>query len=122
MISLALAAALMAQPTDCRDPQDQTSMNICAAQAYRAADADLNRVWAQALARVQRLDRESAHGEAERRLRAAQRAWLAFRDAQCQVAGLDALGGSMEPLLVGGCLRDLTERRTNELHMLLQEQ
>ena len=122
MISLMMAAALMGgQDVDCTDPQDQSSMNICAHRSYQEADAELNRVWPQTLRRAQQLDRDSAGGEAERRLRDAQRAWIAFRDAHCKVAGLDALGGSMEPLLVSGCLKDLTERRTMELRLLLAE-
>jgi uncharacterized protein YecT (DUF1311 family) len=115
---------LGAQPeVNCTDPQDQTSMNICAHRRYREADVQLNRVWPMTLRRAQQLDRDSAGstpaGEAERRLRAAQRAWIAFRDAQCEVAGLEALGGSMEQLLVGSCLADMTDRRTEELMMLL---
>ena len=120
MISLALAIAFLAAQPDCRDPQDQTSMNICANEEYRRADTELNRVWPRALERVKELDRDGANGEAERRLRAAQRAWIAYRDAQCKVAGLEAIGGTLEPLLIGTCLKDLTERRTFELNRLLQ--
>ncbi len=122
LMIMATAALMGVQDVNCTDPQDQSSMNICAHRAYQEADAELNRVWPQTLRRAQQLDRESAEGEAERRLRDAQRTWIAFRDAHCKVAGLDALGGSMEPLLVSGCLKDLTERRTHELRLLLAEE
>jgi uncharacterized protein YecT (DUF1311 family) len=127
MISLALVAAMLgnvqpAQPDiDCAEARTQMEMNLCAGEEYRRADAELNRVWPQALGRARALDKDSGRREAENRLRAAQRAWIAYRDAQCDVAGLDALGGSLEPMLIESCRTDLTRRRTNELALLLIE-
>ena len=48
---------------------------------------------------------------ADKALLAAQRAWIAYRDSQCELAGFEARGGSMEPMLVSGCLADLTRKR-----------
>jgi uncharacterized protein YecT (DUF1311 family) len=120
MIILAMAAALLsAQEPDCRDPQDQSSMNICADRDFRTADAELNRTYQRAVAAARRedaaLERNDPFPRYEPSLRAAQRAWVAFRDAQCIVEGMqDARGGSMEPMLVSGCMERMTRERINQ--------
>jgi len=120
VISFALAALLAsAQPPDCADPQTQAEMNQCAARDANEADADLNLIWPQVLAFYEKMDRDSESNEGVKRLRAAQRAWIAFRDAECALAGYEALGGSLEPLLVSGCEAELTKRRTAELRRML---
>ena len=55
---------------------------------------------------------------AEQALLKAQRAWISYRDAQCENSGFQARGGTMEPMLVAGCLADLTDLRTRELKAL----
>jgi uncharacterized protein YecT (DUF1311 family) len=120
VISLIAAGLLLAaQPPNCSDPQNQAEMNECAARAANEADADLNLIWPQVLASYEQMDRDSGSNEGVKRLRAAQRAWLAFRDASCAVAGYEALGGSMESMLVSGCVADLTKRRASELRQML---
>ena len=116
---LTLIAALLAQPADCSNAMAQQEMNRCAAEAARAADADMNRAAAQVM-RAFVADQGGENGEAARRLRDAQRTWLAYRDAQCALAGVEALGGSLESYLVGDCLKTMTEQRTNDLLMLIR--
>jgi uncharacterized protein YecT (DUF1311 family) len=55
---------------------------------------------------------------AEQALVKAQRAWIDYRDAECNAAGFQARGGTMEPMLVAGCLADITDKRTKELKEL----
>lgn len=120
MISIIFAGLLLAaQEPDCSDPQTQADMNQCAGRDAAAADADLNLVYRQVVAHFEQMDRDSETNEGVKRLRAAQRAWIAFRDAQCSLAGYEALGGSMETLLVSGCEADLTKRRAAELRVML---
>ena len=115
---LLIAGPLPAQPaSDCGNAITQLDLNQCAAADYEAADRDLNRVWKQARARAQELDAE-LEGRlkgAEEALLAAQRGWIAYRDGHCKLAGFDARGGSMEPMLVSGCLAGTTRSRTREL-------
>lgn len=115
---LALAAApAAAQEVDCQNAEAQQDMNICAAQDYDAADAELNRVWKDAVARARVVDadQEGNLKGAEQALKAGQRGWIAYRDGQCTLAGFEARGGSMEPMLVSNCLAGLTRARTKEL-------
>ena len=69
VMTLASAAAW----ADCKNPATQSDMNECAGTEYRAADAELNKVYKQLMA--------TGDEPFRKRLQAAQRAWLAFRDA-----------------------------------------
>ena len=99
----------------------QQDMNNCAASDYEAADAELNAVWKQARAVAKDLDAELSDDlkGADKALLAGQRGWIAYRDGQCELAGFEARGGSMEPMLVSGCLADLTRKRTQELKQFI---
>jgi uncharacterized protein YecT (DUF1311 family) len=115
-----MALALIMQQPDCRDPQDQSSMNICADQDFSRADAELNRVYQRAIGAAREadteLERDDPRPKYEPTLRAAQRAWVAFRDAQCDYEGMqEARGGSMEPMVVSGCMEQMTRARIQQL-------
>jgi uncharacterized protein YecT (DUF1311 family) len=125
-IRIALAALLIAaaglpvslaaqEPElDCRDPRTQTDMNLCAANDYRAADAEMNRVYARL--------RAALDAEARPRLVEVQRAWLRFRDLQCEFEASGYEGGSMQPFLRSSCLAALTTERTRQLAGMLKEE
>lgn len=119
---LALAATpALAQTPDCANAITQRDLNICAEQDWQAADADLNRAYAQVMAEMKALDANlppELQG-AEAALRSAQRAWIPYRDANCTSAGFQMRGGSAEALVVYGCLRQMTLDRTEELLALI---
>ena len=92
-------ALLAAQPSPaeewhCDNPQAQMEMNACAAIDFERADAELNAEYRRAIASARDADREF-DGAGDRRpgdeatLREAQRAWIAFRDAQCRLEGYE---------------------------------
>jgi len=123
IISAASATAALAQSEpdiDCDSPMTQGEMNICASRDYETADAELNTQY-QSVRKVL-AERDSSAGEdgagAVKALLAAQRAWIAYRDANCEAVGFQARGGSMEPLLVSSCLADMSRKRTEELRSL----
>ncbi|HSG55511.1 MAG TPA: lysozyme inhibitor LprI family protein, partial [Paracoccaceae bacterium] len=93
---------------DCADPVQQQTMNACAMLEYQKADADLNAAWKPARAFADEI------GVAEDLL-AAQRAWLAYRDAACKAQSSPYEGGSLRPLVHATCLTDLTVARTQML-------
>ena len=96
-------------------------MNFCAEIDFERADAALNAAWREAIADARAGDREidrqsDQRPTAEAKMREAQRAWLIFRDAQCTYEGYgEARGGSMEPMIYGGCRARLTRERTAQL-------
>lgn len=98
-------------------------MGECSSQKYKSADALLNRVYK---ARVAALNKEaqaekgagpleSFGEETLKRLVKAQKAWIAFRDAECDLAGAEMLHGGGEALLVSGCLAEITLERAVKL-------
>lgn len=110
---------------DCRKAVSQMDLNICADQDYPAADAELNKTYRLVVAAMQATDKElgdidAAYAGALEALKKAQRAWIGYRDGQCELAGFEARGGSMEPMLVSGCLTELTRKRTAELKELME--
>ncbi len=104
---------------DCENALSTYEMNICAGRAFEAADAKLNAVYKKALAAIP----EMATGEKpfdarswEAALRASQRAWVAFRDAECEEhVAMFWSGGSGATVDIIGCKTEKTEARTKEL-------
>jgi uncharacterized protein YecT (DUF1311 family) len=133
MIALTLALALQAstpaldaeaRERNCADPQNQQDMNVCANIDFQRADLELNQVWARVMAEAQRRDgeRSAMERQSDTRpgnavvLRAAQRAWLVYREQNCTYAGMDeARGGSMENMVYDGCRTQVTRARIREL-------
>jgi uncharacterized protein YecT (DUF1311 family) len=117
-----LVAPAAAQEVDCSQAMAQQELNICAEQDWQEADKELNATYGEVMAEAKAMDRDLPDylRGAETALREAQRAWVAFRDANCAVAGFPMRGGSAEPLLVYGCLRQMTLDRTDELRRFNQ--
>ncbi|WP_433972591.1 lysozyme inhibitor LprI family protein [Tunturiibacter lichenicola] len=72
----------------CKSAGVNTEITNCMFNAWKTADAELNRVYAQS--------RQRLEGEDLQRLIVAQRLWIQFRDANCDAAyglyGVAALG------------------------------
>ena len=122
IVLCAFPLAAVAQDIDCSDVQTQADLNGCVYQQWQAADATLNAVYADALARMQQFDADSSPGRTieETRLRRAQRAWVAFRDANCEMIAVSARGGTGHDSVINHCLVRMTEERTAELQTLGQ--
>ncbi|MGM4911369.1 lysozyme inhibitor LprI family protein [Rhizobium sp. 768_B6_N1_8] len=117
---LLAAGAAHAEDVDCDNAQTQSDMTSCAQARYEEADKALNAQYKQTRAAMVAIDGdlEGDMKGAEQALLKAQRAWISYRDAQCENYGFQARGGTMEPMLVAGCLADLTDLRTKELKEL----
>lgn len=103
-----------AQANDCANAQTQTQMNVCAGESAKKADAALNATYAQIKTRLE------ADASKVQQLTKAQRAWIAFRDAECDFAGSAAEGGSMQPMIVSACRERMTANRTRDLSAYLK--
>lgn len=105
------------EKVDCKEPVTQHDMSYCAAVDAEAADKDLNTQYRKTRDAVIVWDKDLSDDlkGAEKALKTAQRAWIAFRDAQCELDGFQARGGTMEPMLVSGCIATLTRERTKQL-------
>ena len=121
LVLTCLAGPALSQTIDCTNTSVQMELNRCAEQDWQAADAELNRAYKAVMAEMRALDQTlppELQGAAVT-LRDAQRAWITFRDANCRLAGYPMRGGSAEPLLVYGCLRQMTLDRTDDIKALV---
>lgn len=121
-VGLSLPAAAQSEP-DCKAPQTQADMTICAGKDYEKADKKLNAEYQKLRKLVTERDRTANAGGkgAADALVTAQRAWVAFRDANCALSGFQARGGSMEPMLISSCLADMSRKRAEELKALTDQ-
>jgi uncharacterized protein YecT (DUF1311 family) len=86
-----------------RAAQTQADLRRCADEDARAARARLERL----LAELRRaLDDRALPG-----LEQSQQSWLAYAKSHCRWDGAAFEGGSMQPMIVLGCLAAITEQR-----------
>lgn len=102
-----------AEAAPCDDALTQRELNECSAEDYADADAELTRIYDSLMA--------EASGDEEERLRAAQRAWLPFRDAHCETKAALYEGGSIQPLIRASCLANVTRERTEHLRGYIEQ-
>lgn len=127
MRAAAMFAALMLplaawahEPATCAGAGTQADINACVASDFGKADAELNRVWKLILAKYkdQPLFLE--------KLRASQRLWLQFRDAEVQALypvgkgeNVQAQYGSVYPMCESQAKAQLTAQRIQQLKVWL---
>jgi uncharacterized protein YecT (DUF1311 family) len=88
--------------------QSQHEMNRQAEADFEKADAELNRAYKKTLSDLD--------ADGQKKLKATQRAWIAFRDAQAEFdADSEARGGSMYTMIYYGDLARLTRDRIKQL-------
>ncbi len=113
--------ALADDQPDCENGS-QAELNMCAYNDFAKADKELNTLWPQ-------VKKFAVDGDAAlegndkgyvKALLASQRAWIAYRDGQCELYGFQSRGGSMEPMLVSGCKAQMTEARIKELKSIIE--
>jgi uncharacterized protein YecT (DUF1311 family) len=112
------APAVAANDIDCSDPKTTVEMNVCADAAFKEADKRLNALYKDALAYIESSDLEAPYDRKswEEAMRASQRAWVAFRDADCTgLVPMEWSGGTGTSSAVMGCMTEKTEARINEL-------
>ena len=100
------------KPAPCSEAGTQVEMNECAASEYKAADAALNRVYQQLVAKLESEDKAG--------LKVAQTAWLKYRDTNCEFVADEYKGGTIRPMIYSLCLADMTRNRTAEIGLQIQ--
>lgn len=105
------------------DVTSNYAMRECSAEKHEAADVLLNRVYKSQVAVLKKqIQDEKGEGplgqygeETLKRLVKAQKSWIAFRDAECDLEGTDMLFGSGEGLVISSCLGEMTLERAKKL-------
>ncbi len=97
----------------------QSELNRCADEDARAVDAELNRLYQELLSK------NRGDENATKKLRDAQRAWVAFRDAQLQalypVEDKQREYGSIYPMCYAEVAAAMTKERIAQLRRMLQD-
>jgi len=114
---IAIAVIRSAHADDCGEAPDQTSMNECAAKEFVRADAELNVLYQRIIGR---LSGDADRAEIRKALVAAQRAWVAFRDAECAFVGSSTIGGTINPTIVASCRAAVTNKRIDDFKAYLK--
>jgi len=94
----------------CGEAYTQMEINQCLAAAYQRADKGLNELYSNMMSKQDPADRDY--------LQAAQRAWIKYRDANCEAAAALYQGGSIQPSVRSECLRRNTRARVEELNQI----
>jgi uncharacterized protein YecT (DUF1311 family) len=120
-----LAASAGTAHADCKDPQSNGEMKMCAEQDWKKAEAELNVAYGKAIAEARETYRSTKTmpgqqnmQDSEAMLRDAQRAWVSFRDANCKYQYQIYYGGSHAGLAYLLCMADMTKARLKELRQL----
>ena len=83
----------------------------------------MNVIWKTAQDSARKLNEQESGAQmksAEAALLAAQRGWIAYRDGHSELAGWEAHGGSMEPMLVWGCGAEADARANQAVEEILE--
>ena len=114
MILLALAVA-----------QTQADLNQRAGGDFATADAAMNVAYRATMAVARNKDAQPIIDPTRRTgpsfanvVRQSQRAWLAYRDAQCTAEGYQYFGGTAQGYAVVSCKTGLTRERTGRLKQM----
>ena len=109
---------------DCSKLDDlpQVGLNFCAYQEFETADEALNIAWTKLRDEIQSDEAEipEFQGWFKTALNA-QRVWLSYRDSQCEAEAFSFNGGTMQPLIVSGCMKRLTDARVQEINQMMEE-
>ena len=87
-------------------------LNACYGKLAEAADTKLNKLYKQLTAK--------SEGKEKDALRDAQRAWVAYRDKECDYETIGEEGGSIRPMEISICVADKTNARIKEFEGFLK--
>ena len=104
-------SAVQTTPTSGAEAKTITTRDMVeeADREFKKADAAMNAAYQEVLGYLNPKESKS--------LRAAQRAWLAFRDAEAKFGGLEFDGGTLQPVAMVNTLTLLTNERAAHLRL-----
>ena len=119
MKNIAIGAGTMlltissAWAVDCDKAFATPDLTECAAKEQKTVEVKLNSTYRKVLKELEQ--RDDNHQETRKKLVAAQRAWIKFREADCDAAYQYYAGGTMRNLVHIGCMQKRAEQRIKEL-------
>jgi uncharacterized protein YecT (DUF1311 family) len=107
LAAFAASAQKERQIDPCEGYGSQAEASACAYKKYKAADAELNRVYGQLAAVLDAEDKAA--------LKESELAWIKYRDSTCVFESSQYKGGTMRPMIESFCLARVTKARAAEL-------
>lgn len=92
---------------DCTDMTSTYDVRLCLSNELEKADADLNKQYKLCMNKLDKV--------AQGKLKTAQKAWISFRDAECEYQADEMRGGTYEVVIALGCHVSETKERAEEL-------
>ncbi|MEC4819270.1 MAG: lysozyme inhibitor LprI family protein [Scytonema sp. PMC 1069.18] len=104
-------AETLAQKVNCNKAVTTPELKYCSQLSYQAADKKLNQTYQKII--------PTLNSEQRRSLISAQKAWIQFRDNNCNFETYASRGGTGYEIFRNGCLQRLTEQRTKDFENFL---
>jgi uncharacterized protein YecT (DUF1311 family) len=117
------ASATAAEEWICDKAMSNAETRQCADREFRKHDAELNRLYKRLLKDAESMgDVQQGYGVPPlEALKQAQRAWIAFRDANCHWKSTSFYGGTGQSVIMSSCLAIATRDRVEELKGSVQD-
>jgi uncharacterized protein YecT (DUF1311 family) len=97
----------------CDNPKTQSDINYCAEYVFTRADSDLNEIYGKFKSLL------TDDNAATSALKKAQKSWLNFRDAECELEVIPSETGTSKTMVHFDCLSRLTKARIAEFQIRL---
>jgi uncharacterized protein YecT (DUF1311 family) len=115
LLAFALSSS-HAQTVNCKAAVTTPDINHCAKQELNIVEAKLNKVYRKFVKELSEPDTEfEKFSEMKSKLIEAQRAWVKFRELDCDAVYTYHIGGSIRDLMYLGCMNQHAEQRIKEL-------
>jgi len=106
-----MSPAAYVSASECGDAMTQSAMNECVLKEYKASDKTLNQTYREVF--------KHTEGDQRKLLKAAQNAWIGYRDSDCKFQSYRSGEGAVRPMNMALCLKEKTIQRTTELKKML---
>lgn len=109
----------------CRKASNQRELNDCTEKKFHAADDEMHKVYRSISALLDSKLAKLGNGDELMRkyaagaiadLKAAQDAWVTYRDLECKAEAGQEAGGSIQPTILANCMETITRARIQQLH------
>ena len=102
---------------DCANASSTLEINHCAKLELDEAERELNQAYQKLVKQLSQPDTETDnYTELRQSLKDAQRAWIKFRELDCDTQFLLYGSGTIRTVAYLGCMRERAEQRTKELN------
>lgn len=107
LLTLLVFSSVSAFAKDCNEEMSTNAIYQCEANRLTTEDVRLNDNYKKLMSKLDKVG--------QKKLLTAQRAWIAFKDADCKYNADEMRDGSFEKVLLISCLASMTKERADAL-------